>query len=310
MEEWRKYLANVHQPVKDVALLIARNKGCGACIVDDEGVLRGIVTEADLKAKDLGGRRRFPLLEDVMNPYPKCLSATESEDDILDYMLMHNIRCLPLIDEDGVVKNIRYIDEQDIIWRMKTDTVKTAVLKGFTSGDMRYERIVFLGDELAGFCEWAEFIHYSEIKLYNRGVFGNTIRDIRNRIDSVLHLQPNKVFLMAGIHDFIRGRAVKSVFEDYAALALEIRKSGNARVYVQSLLPVHDNAAMNAGEENIVAFNSMLRVLSEAQRIPYIDLHSLICEKIDKYTVDGWHLNADGYKLWVSYADEYLRSEI
>lgn len=305
-------MVSVDQTVELAAFVIEHTREKVAVVIDSKGILRGLVTQADLNAKRLQGSGMKMPIEKIMNPYPKSFSVEESDDVILDYMVQSNIRQLPLVDENGAVCDIRYIDENDIVWVTKTDSTKTTILKDFHWKSMEYSRVVFLGDGLTDFCEWTEFIHIPRTILCNRGIFGNTINEVRNRLNSVFLLHPSKIFLMVGINDFVRGHSLDCIFEEYLALALELQKGSErdgTSIFLQSILPVQHHSLIGLDSKKIREFNEMVHTWAKHHHITYIDVYSSLVtgdEVPAEYTVDGWHLNAEGYKLWISCLKNYL----
>jgi lysophospholipase L1-like esterase len=59
--------------------------------------------------------------------------------------------------------------------------------------------IVFLGNSLTDGCEWAELFGNPHIK--NRGISGDEVMGIYDRIDPILKGKPAKIFLLTGVND-------------------------------------------------------------------------------------------------------------
>ena len=100
--------------------------------------------------------------------------------------------------------------------------------------------IIFLGDSITDECEWAELLGNPNVK--NRGISGDTIDRILNRLDEIVESQPKNIFLMVGINDFLNsGKSVKKTLKDYKKILLVIRqKTPITQVFVQSVLPVNN----------------------------------------------------------------------
>lgn len=73
--------------------------------------------------------------------------------------------------------------------------------------------IVFLGDSITYSGLWSEV--FLDKKVANRGVRGDTSEGILNRIDQILSLTPNTVYLMFGINDIAGGAKANDIFERY-----------------------------------------------------------------------------------------------
>ena len=64
--------------------------------------------------------------------------------------------------------------------------------------------VVFLGDSLTDFYPIEEF---TDVKIVNRGIAGDTTSDVMHRVSEVVELKPKKLFLQIGINDMIRKSA-------------------------------------------------------------------------------------------------------
>jgi Lysophospholipase L1 and related esterases len=69
--------------------------------------------------------------------------------------------------------------------------------------------IVFLGNSLTDGCEWAELFENPHIK--NRGISGDVVLGIYDRIDPILKGKPAKIFLLTGINDVSHDLTADSV---------------------------------------------------------------------------------------------------
>jgi lysophospholipase L1-like esterase len=161
--------------------------------------------------------------------------------------------------------------------------------------------IIFLGDSLTDLCEWSEFFRNNRIK--NRGICGDTTDGILNRITNIVESQPQKIFIMISINDLNQGRDVESIFGNYKQI-LEVFKNQipATEIYIQSVLPVTKRFNEAEINEKIVQLNAKLKDLAKEFSVQYIDLFSYFLDKNNqldaRYTLDGVHLNGEGYLLW------------
>ena len=171
-----------------------------------------------------------------------------------------------------------------------------------------YERIIFLGDSLTDFCEWHEFDIPNRIKIYNRGISGDTCSGIMARIDSIRKLYPAKLFLMAGINNLAVSQPVYIASKEYQKLIAEITSFLDGdKVFLLSILPINPDMYHNKhipNNYNIIRLNEEIKRIAKEFHCGYIDLYN---EMIDEngylkieYTVDGCHLNSCGYRVWYS----------
>ena len=161
--------------------------------------------------------------------------------------------------------------------------------------------IIFLGDSLTDLCEWSEIFRNDRIK--NRGICGDTTDGILNRITNIVESKPQKIFIMISINDLNQGREIKTISDNYKQI-LDIFKSQipETKIYLQSVLPV--NKRFNKAEinEKVVQLNAKLKEFAQEFSVQYIDLFSYFLDKNNeldaRYTLDGVHLNGEGYLLW------------
>jgi len=168
--------------------------------------------------------------------------------------------------------------------------------------------IVFLGDSLTDSCEWQEFFRNVAIK--NRGISGDTTKGILNRIDEIVEVQPQKIFIMIGINDINQGREVDHIVSDYEAILRTFQERvPQTKIFIQSILPVNNQKFVNVEvNKKVIEINSKLRELSQNFSFQYIDLFSGFLDsnnQLDaRYTVDGIHLNGQGYLAWTKMIEQ------
>ena len=161
--------------------------------------------------------------------------------------------------------------------------------------------VVFVGDSLTDFCEWQEF--FRSVSISNRGLAGDTSRGVLNRIDSILELKPKKIFIMIGANDLLQGENVDKIASNYQLILQALReKAPQTQVFIQSTLPLNQDFADPAINNEVIKLNAKLKKMSQSFSLPYIELFpSFLGEnnQLDsRYTTDGLHLNGQGYLLW------------
>ncbi|HEV8513914.1 MAG TPA: GDSL-type esterase/lipase family protein, partial [Cyclobacteriaceae bacterium] len=96
--------------------------------------------------------------------------------------------------------------------------------------------IIFFGSSITMDCDWNELFKKNNIK--NRGLSGDKIEGMTNRLSEVIECQPKIIFLEAGVNDLQQKRALKQILNDYEQLVISIReKSPQTILYIQSILP-------------------------------------------------------------------------
>ncbi len=188
---------------------------------------------------------------------------------------------------------------------------------GYNALDVKAaSKIVFLGDSITFQENWNVLMGVSNID--NAGVPGNTTDDVLNRLDGIISSKPQKLFLMIGANDLIRGRDVSYIFANYEKIISEIKtKSPDTIIYLQSMLPVNKDILVYGNldsqkiNQEIVQLNSLIASLANQNKILFINLHQYFCgednELYFKYAPDGLHPNSYGYAVWKKVIIEYIK---
>lgn len=178
-----------------------------------------------------------------------------------------------------------------------------------TSGD-----IVFLGNSITDGCEWAELFGDQRIK--NRGISGDIVMGVYDRLEPILRGKPAKIFLLIGINDVSHGKPAATIVEQIGMIVEKIKTdSPQTRLYIQSVLPVSDyynlfTAATLRGD-TVTDINKGLEALAQKENLTYIDIYSLFIipgtNKLDEqYSNDGLHLMGAAYRKWAEYLRPYV----
>ncbi len=170
------------------------------------------------------------------------------------------------------------------------------------------ESIVMLGNSLVEFGgDWAQRL--GDTHVVNRGIIGDEIMGVYDRLEELIQAQPRKVFLIIGINDVSHQLSVDSILDLEEQL---IQRMSNelprTKIYLQSLLPINESfkryRLLNGKTDMIPIINKGLRKLARKYHITYISLFPKFKEKGSyvlraDLTTDGLHLNEAGYTLWV-----------
>lgn len=167
--------------------------------------------------------------------------------------------------------------------------------------------IVFLGNSIAAGVDWMELLNNKRAR--NRGISGDISFGVLERLDEVTEGKPAKVFILIGINDISRNIPDSLIVSNYRKIISRIKsESPKTKIYFQTLLPVNNSFTQFKNhynkDEHIAFVNEELRKIALEENIVLIDLHQHFLDsekKLDaRYTHDGLHLNAEGYKLWAS----------
>lgn len=172
---------------------------------------------------------------------------------------------------------------------------------------------IFLGNSITAFTNWSELLGMNNAR--NRGISGDITFGILARLDEVTEGKPARVFVLIGINDIARNIPDSVIMANYKSIIQRIKSaSPSTKIFFQTLLPVNNSfPARNHfnKDEHIHFINTELKKLASSEKVTLIDLHPHFLDpdkKLDKrYTMDGLHLNAEGYKVWASILKPYLK---
>jgi len=169
--------------------------------------------------------------------------------------------------------------------------------------------IIFLGNSITDYCDWYELFGKANIK--NRGIGGDIINGVIDRLDEIIESNPKKIFIMIGINDLGRKRSVEQILTDYERLlSLIIQKSPDTELFIQSVLPTDNRKSLQIVD--IITINVGLKNLTEKYNLTYINLFDLLKTNENKldtvYTFDGLHINGKGYLIWKKAIEGYVNN--
>ena len=173
----------------------------------------------------------------------------------------------------------------------------------FNSLPKNTHSVMFLGNSITRRGPWEELLPF--LRTTNRGVGGDVLRGMYNRMDDIVEDNPTAIFLMGGINDITNpNKSVDVIWKDYERLLAKIRKDlPTTALFVQSTLPVtaeHDRD--NATNPKVAELNKYLAAASEKYSYTFVDLTQAMCDENgylkSDYSIDGLHLSADGYFVW------------
>lgn len=189
-----------------------------------------------------------------------------------------------------------YYDRKDLFAQLKTNN----------------KDIVFLGDSLTDYNEWSEAFNNSNV--LNRGIGGDRIWSLYDRLNEITEGKPNKIFIMVGINDLGAEENINSIIDYYDKIISNIQKSSpNTKLFIQSVLPVNTKKNVSAlpkvKNNDVVKLNNQLKALTYKKNVTFINLYSLFVkngELDSNLTTDGVHLKSNGYKIWETTINQYV----
>lgn len=166
--------------------------------------------------------------------------------------------------------------------------------------------------------------HSDDTIIYNRGVGGFLSHELLEVIDvCAIDLQPSKVFINIGTNDLSWSSIpISSLIDNYEKIISLIENAvPNVKIYLMAYYPVNYEAASEEMKEclkirtneKITAANAEVKKLSEKHGQRYIDINSNLKDKQGRlkaeYTIEGMHINEDGYRAIYDDIMEYVREK-
>ena len=161
--------------------------------------------------------------------------------------------------------------------------------------------IVFLGNSITEQGEWAELLNMPIAK--NRGISGDGVEGILDRMDRIIASQPSRVYLMIGVNDLFY-HDVEWVVPHYRNILQRFKTELPATpIRVQSVLPVNGNVKSTGVNNNSIRrLNEAIQLLATEFNYKYLDLHDSFSDDQGRlkaeFTEDGLHLNGLAYVRW------------
>ncbi len=182
------------------------------------------------------------------------------------------------------------------------------------------ENIIFLGDSLTELYELDKY--FKDIPLVNSGTCGFTTEDIiKNLKDYVYIYNPTKVILLIGTNDFtLTNDSNEEIVERIKHIINEISKyRPKTEIFIESLYPINNNEdeskvdmkmVRDRTNERIQEINSTLEEYCKSNNIKYIDMYNELTDEEGnlniEYTVDGLHVNNEGYEIITKKLKKYI----
>ena len=160
--------------------------------------------------------------------------------------------------------------------------------------------IVFFGDSLTYYGDFSSV--FPNKVVCNLGLRGDTIQGMIDRVDQIKLLEPQMVFLMAGIND-VSNSTPKQFEELYRGLICKVFDVvPKAVLFVQSILPVNSiYFTLSCHNNQIKDYNQIIKSIANSINVPYMDVYSHLVEDDQlpsELTKDGIHLQPKAYQIW------------
>lgn len=136
---------------------------------------------------------------------------------------------------------------------------------------------------------------YTQVKVINSGLSGETSSGLKNRLDWVLQLKPDLTILNIGANDAIRGLPLKLTSDNLNDIIERIQQSGSEVVLAG--MQIYDNL----GQEYVAGFQDMYPQLAKQHELVMIPFFLEHVAGDPKYNqADMIHPTTAGYELIVN----------
>jgi lysophospholipase L1-like esterase len=174
-------------------------------------------------------------------------------------------------------------------------------------------KVVFLGNSLTEM--WDINYYFNDSTLLNAGITGDFSEGLTKRIDAIIKLKPEKLFIEIGINDMIEKISLDEICTNYKEVVTTIQvQSPQTKIFIQSNLPVIINRPSFLTDDKdvnnrVLQQNENLKKMCKEFSITYIDIHTTFANYAkleDLFIPDGIHLTPMAYNLWKTILMPYL----
>lgn len=171
------------------------------------------------------------------------------------------------------------------------------------------KKIVFLGDSMMEYGKWDNY--YEDVHTINKGIAGNRVKSVIDRLEKVMASKPDKIFILIGINDLFDEHPFDLSVHYYDLMLTQIMYySPKTKIYTVSLFPVNTTKRPELkGTSKIADFNAKIKYYSDIYKAKYINVYPLFDvggQLNPTYTTDGVHPNAEGYKVFADALKPYI----
>lgn len=179
------------------------------------------------------------------------------------------------------------------------------------------DRVVFMGNSITEGWLQANPTFFKDKPYINRGIGGQTTPQMVLRFrQDVIDLNPKVVVILAGTNDIAEntGPITLEQISDNMLSMVQLAKANGMVPIVCSVLPAYDYPWRPGKQPNIKIpkLNGMLKKMSSAQNVPYLDYFSAMADDRNglptAYTTDEVHLTKEGYAVMEKLVEEAIKN--
>lgn len=192
---------------------------------------------------------------------------------------------------------------------------------------VKYGQVVFTGSSLMEMFPINKLLKENKdgTVIYNRGVGGFLSHELLEVIDTcVIDLKPAKVFINIGTNDLSWSEIpISTLMENYDKIITAIKKAvPGVVIYLMAYYPVNYEAASEEMKEclkirtneKINMANAEVKKLAQKHGQRYIDIGEKLKDSQGRlkaeYTIEGLHINENGYRAIYGDIMGYVREKV
>ena len=156
--------------------------------------------------------------------------------------------------------------------------------------------VVMVGDSLTEWMDWNAALAAPGRTIVSRAIGGETVGGALIRVPSIVATGAKTAVIMLGINDVIPRIPMGKIAADYGNLVDRLRQAG-MKVIVFPCVTARTEVSTPTAE-----LNQRLEAICTKDRCTFVPLPGLIDNGVlrPELAIDGVHLNADGYRVWVT----------
>ena len=201
--------------------------------------------------------------------------------------------------------DIKKEEPKEQVWKIQNDPYYKHKKSQFEilAQNEKYKTIM-LGDSITDEGQWDELLNNEAIQ--NRGISGDTTDGVLDRLNP-MSKNIEKVFIMIGVNDIMRGKSVDELYSNYLKI-IKFFKEKNIKIHIQSTLYIGETRKADFNPK-VEELNKRLEKYASENKITFINLNPIFApNKVLKkeFTFDDLHLNGSAYKLWAQEIKKYF----
>lgn len=176
------------------------------------------------------------------------------------------------------------------------------------------EKVIFVGDSITERYDLTKFYNYDNKVIINSGISGYRTTNIISKFYVLVRQhQADKMILLIGTNDIHYQASQEEILDNIKKIVtMTNEESPNTKIYIESIYPVNTSMPKVGKRNNkiIKEINKNLEEYCASNNIVYINMYDELTDSegmLNKdYTVDGLHLNDNGYVVVTNVLKKYV----